>query len=161
MRHLPWRPRMGAATSVFLVTGLFGIIAGTQVPRLMGPAQSSSQVKDYQAPLEQVHRLSEVRPMLMAIHESLAAGKMSMDEAVKSVESLIAGTSLEVSPDLFDGTNQREKIANMTIYWTLEAIAMEDRGRVGARLNSEFRTLFGRDCGVPAIAGVIFPTNGR
>lgn len=150
MPHLPWRPRMGATTTVLLLTGLLGIIGGTQVPRLMEPTEAPTYWSEYQAPLDQVNALKEIRPTLAAIHESLAAGKMSMKEAVRSVDSLISGTSLEISPSLFNGEDQHEKIANMTIYWVLEPISGKERRDVKGRLNAEFRTLFGRDCRLPA-----------
>ncbi|MFO0866913.1 MAG: hypothetical protein U0744_20115 [Gemmataceae bacterium] len=146
MRNVNWRPRMGLATTAFLLASLLGAILCVQVPRILQQEEPTSPFSEQFPPHERVTDLERIRPSLTLIQRSLCAGTLPLEDAIATVDALVSETTLEVSVQYFPGNDRRERVANMTAFWAMsDAMPFATRSAAARNINEQFRKLFGRD----------------
>jgi hypothetical protein len=160
MRYENWRPRMGLATTAFLLASLLGTIVCIQVPRMLQPSEPESAISELIPAHDRVKDLDRLRPSLTQIQRSLRAGTLPLEDAIATVDALVAETTLDISVQYFPGRNRQEKVANMTVFWALSD-AMPDSERTAAtkRINEQFQKLFGSEFTMVHAPGIVATTN--
>ncbi|MBX9678713.1 MAG: hypothetical protein K2X38_08100 [Gemmataceae bacterium] len=153
MRYEHWRPRMGLATTAFLVASLLGAVVCFQVPRLLAPDEPQSAYSECIPPHDKVHDLDRLRPSLTQIQRAVRIGSLPLEDAITTVDALVAETTLDVSIQYFPGRDRRERVANMTIFWAMsDAMPEDERANATRRINEQFRKLFGCDSSMPHVS---------
>lgn len=145
MRYENWRPRMGLATTAFLLASLLGAIVCVQVPRFLAAEEPQSAFCEIIAPHERIQDLDRLRPSLSQIQRSICSGDLPLDDAITTVDALVSETTIDISVQYFPGADRRERIANMIAYWALSD-SMPDAERTAAteRIHEQFHKVFGR-----------------